>query len=289
MINTGKRARVDPPGLGGQAAGHARGHLIGRQLGGSGTDPRNVVTLFQRPANSPVMRGFENRVRAAVEAGETVRYTVQPIYRGAEAVPRGVTLTARGSGGFRLDATVLNRGTLGPAVAALDDLRRIAPPPDEPPPRADVAGAETELGVRLPGDYVALVEEWGAGTFNDFISVFAPGHGNPNLDLVHEARGWEWALVEQVKAGERHPFEPRIELGGLLAWGATANGDPCFWQLRAQEPKSWIVAVQEVRGPDWHVFEGGLAEFLVAVLDGREQVVVFPEDLASVEPRFERL
>ncbi|MDP8995132.1 MAG: hypothetical protein M3N07_09165 [Pseudomonadota bacterium] len=33
----------------------------------------------------------------------------QPIYRGSEAVPRAVTLTARGSRGFRLDVVVLNK------------------------------------------------------------------------------------------------------------------------------------------------------------------------------------
>lgn len=111
MLGSGSRAVREPPGFGGQAAGHARGHLIARQLGGSGRDPRNLVTLFQRPTNSPAMRGFENAVRAAVERGEVVRYTVQPIYRGSEAIPRAVTLTARGSGGLRLDVSVLNRGS----------------------------------------------------------------------------------------------------------------------------------------------------------------------------------
>ncbi len=111
-LGTGTRAssRIRPPGFQGGPANQARGHLIGRQLGGSGTDARNLVTLFQRPANSPVMRGFEGQVRTAVEAGQTVRYTATPIYRGAEAIPRAVTLSARGSRGFRLDVTVLNKG-----------------------------------------------------------------------------------------------------------------------------------------------------------------------------------
>ncbi len=56
------------------------------------------------------MSGFESRVAAAVRAGETVRYTVTPIYRGAELIPRAVTLSARGSRGFRLDVSVLNKG-----------------------------------------------------------------------------------------------------------------------------------------------------------------------------------
>jgi filamentous hemagglutinin len=44
-----------------------------------------------------------------VESGQTVRYQVTPIYRGSELVPRAVTLSARGSGGFRLNVTVLNK------------------------------------------------------------------------------------------------------------------------------------------------------------------------------------
>ena len=111
MLGTGTAAArsIRPAGFGGQAAGHARGHLIARSLGGSGTDARNLTTLFQRGANSPVMRDFEAQVANAVRGGQTVRYEVVPIYRGAELVPRGVTLRAAGNGGFRLDVTVLNK------------------------------------------------------------------------------------------------------------------------------------------------------------------------------------
>ena len=111
MLGTGTSAArsIRPAGFGGQAAGHARGHLIARSLGGSGTDARNLTTLFQRGANSPVMRDFEAQVANAVRAGQTVRYEVVPIYRGSELVPRGVTLRAAGNGGFRLDVTVLNK------------------------------------------------------------------------------------------------------------------------------------------------------------------------------------
>ncbi len=59
-------------------------------------------------ANSPTMRGFENDVRAALAAGESVRYQAVPIYSGANLVPSGITLQAVGSGGFQLNVTVLN-------------------------------------------------------------------------------------------------------------------------------------------------------------------------------------
>ena len=111
MLGTGTKAasNVRPPGFAGGAANHARGHLIARSLGGSGTDSRNLVTLFQRGANSPVMRDFEAQVASAVRAGQTVKYEVIPIYRGSELVPRAVTLRAAGNNGFNLNVTVLNK------------------------------------------------------------------------------------------------------------------------------------------------------------------------------------
>ena len=66
---------------------------------------------YQNPANTPVMSSFERQIAQAVESGQTVRYQVTPIYRGSELVPRAVTLSARGSRGFRLNVTVLNKPT----------------------------------------------------------------------------------------------------------------------------------------------------------------------------------
>jgi hypothetical protein len=54
------------------------------------------------------MRGYENRVRKAVEAGEAVEYSVIPIYRGIQDMPIAVTLHAKGSKGFFVAITILN-------------------------------------------------------------------------------------------------------------------------------------------------------------------------------------
>jgi hypothetical protein len=87
----------------------ARGHLIARTLGGAGTGEdgrKNLVTLYQNPVNTPIMYGFEFRIRAAVEAGEVVEYTVKPVYKGA-GMPVAVILRAKGSKGFRLPGGVV--------------------------------------------------------------------------------------------------------------------------------------------------------------------------------------
>ncbi|NHA00290.1 hypothetical protein G5V59_09740 [Nocardioides sp. W3-2-3] len=97
MVGTGTRAKqaISPAGFGGRSAGHARGHLLGKRLGGDGGDARNLMTLYQNPVNNPAMRGFENQVRSALDAGETVSYAVTPIYRGSELMPIGVTMSAQ--------------------------------------------------------------------------------------------------------------------------------------------------------------------------------------------------
>jgi len=174
-------------------------------------------------------------------------------------------------------------------MAPLDDLRGIAPPPSEPTGRSpDLDGVRAELGVELPEDYVALIREWGAGGFNDYIDLYEPGHPNPNLELVGQAREWEWVVKEVRAQGEQLPFAPEIEVGGLLAWGADGAGDPCFWHMRSQDPASWVIVIQEARGPDWHCYEGGLVDFLVDVLEGRERVLLFPDDVLSAAPGFVR-
>jgi hypothetical protein len=114
MIGTGTPANrsIIPPGWSGNGRIHneARAHLLGRQLGGSGDVPENLVTFAQNPANSPVMSGFEAQIRAAVERGEIVDFRSTPIYDGNALVPRAITLEATGSNGFSLQVSILNRG-----------------------------------------------------------------------------------------------------------------------------------------------------------------------------------
>lgn len=105
----GSEASYTPVGFAGAAAGHARGHLLANQLGGLGNEPRNIVTLFQNPVNTPIMSGHEGRVRKAVEGGEIVTYSVTPIYSASQAIPIAVTLQATGNAGFSLSISIPNR------------------------------------------------------------------------------------------------------------------------------------------------------------------------------------
>ncbi|MEO3832051.1 fibronectin type III domain-containing protein [Nonomuraea sp. B10E8] len=96
---------------------YARGHLLGKQLGGAGTDPRNLVTLFQL-ANRELMDPEEDKVRDTVEDGEDLYYYVAPVYTDdpppetehdlSKRMPDKIHLVASGDKGFFLDACVPN-------------------------------------------------------------------------------------------------------------------------------------------------------------------------------------
>ncbi|WP_413675592.1 DNA/RNA non-specific endonuclease [Massilia cellulosiltytica] len=95
---------IFPPGWtgNGKKFNQARGHLLGNQLGGSGDIAENLVTLQKNWTNSPVMRGYEGQVRAAVEGGQTVQYSATPNCNGLNLIHRGVTLIGEGQNSFSL-------------------------------------------------------------------------------------------------------------------------------------------------------------------------------------------
>jgi len=102
---------IRPPGLDQlPARNRARAHLLGRQLGGTGDLPANLVALYQTRANTPVMRDYESAVAEAARAGEVIRYTVDPRYPSAtfEGAPSAIRITASGDHGFRLNVTIAN-------------------------------------------------------------------------------------------------------------------------------------------------------------------------------------
>jgi DNA/RNA non-specific endonuclease len=104
-------ADIRPPGLDElPARNRARAHLLGRQLGGSGDLPANLVALYQTRANTPVMRDYETAVAEAVRAGEVVRYSVRPRYPSPSfnGPPTAIRITAVGDRGFRLAVTIAN-------------------------------------------------------------------------------------------------------------------------------------------------------------------------------------
>lgn len=90
-----------PPGY--DSSNQHKGHLLGAQFGGSNTDARNFVPLYE-DVNTPTMRGIENQVRRHMSANpnDDFTYTVTPNYNDnppGNPVPESVTMTLNDSQG----------------------------------------------------------------------------------------------------------------------------------------------------------------------------------------------
>jgi RHS repeat-associated protein len=86
----------------------SRCHLLGRTLGGSGTDRDNLVTCFQQPTNSPNMSRFEMDVREAVNFGENIIYISVPQYNGYNGSLSGISVVAVGDRGYYAEECFVN-------------------------------------------------------------------------------------------------------------------------------------------------------------------------------------
>ncbi|WP_407704026.1 DNA/RNA non-specific endonuclease [Streptomyces smaragdinus] len=106
--NDHPEGRIEPPDFFKLPWGErARGHLIGRQFGGSGTELRNLVPLY---ASANLAMGYiENRISKEIGAGQAVHYEVTPAYgTNSTGVPVAVHLEARGNRGMDVDCYIEN-------------------------------------------------------------------------------------------------------------------------------------------------------------------------------------
>ena len=112
QIGTGTSAgSYDPPGWeGGTHPYHQeRGHLIAKNHGGSGTDPRNIVTITDG-TNHPGMTKHENAITRHVKKGNTVLVEVIPHYEGTNKVPGKISIFAIDQKGNVIADAVVDNG-----------------------------------------------------------------------------------------------------------------------------------------------------------------------------------
>lgn len=150
------------------------------------------------------------------------------------------------------------------------------------------AAAEAALGTSLPSDYRLFIEAYGSGSIDQFVTVLNANSSTPDLQL--DKYGEKMLTVtRQLRAGGvvEIPFPIYPEPGGILPWGATANGDWGYWVTDPQDsPDAWTIVVSVDRGPDWFRHSGPLVRFLVEILDGSTVVPFFPDDFPSAQPAF---
>jgi len=141
---------------------------------------------------------------------------------------------------------------------------------------------ETRLGSILPPDYKTFIDQYGTGSFDDFIIVYNPFAENEYynlfyaLDTLHQAER-KAQLMRDSAWRAVHPFDLYPAAEGLLPWGCTANlRDFFFWQIKGP-PQTWETILYNLRSGEYEVWKHPLTKFLYQLFSRRLESVLLPE------------
>jgi|688.fasta_scaffold392787_2 hypothetical protein len=154
-------------------------------------------------------------------------------------------------------------------------------PPIHPLPDHDVQDwrhVEQVIGTQLPTDYKQFINHYGVSYVCTFVNVADPFiNNNAHLNLKHFSDLLSDALHStRGKFGTRAvPYPIYPEQGGLLAWGATDNGDDLYWQT-VGDPDAWTIVVNESRSDVYEEFPFGMVEFVLKVITGELVSEILP-------------
>ncbi|MFR9793797.1 SMI1/KNR4 family protein [Streptomyces sp. MB22_4] len=165
-------------------------------------------------------------------------------------------------------------------------LRDMLPPPSSGGDTVDWEELARAEGVVLPSDYREFVEVYGGGEIDEYLGISTPPvPGSVYGDLLD-------GFAPYLRPEDEAELAVHFPGGGplkLLVLGCTTDGDVLLW-LRIGEPDTWKIAVfrrQALYGEKpWTVFDGGLVEFLVTVLEGGTTAPLRARKLTRTPHRF---
>lgn len=153
----------------------------------------------------------------------------------------------------------LEIGTTG-----LDALRLLTPPPAN----LDLGGGIWEelfedLGAAPPGEYVALMELYGAGYWSGWLQFYSPLRTGEKR-YIHQ--------IEKVMDGyrqlrdgwpEKYPLAAWSEPGGFLPFAHNIDGDELGWLTEGDDPDKWPLSIWPRHSDQGPPLEHGLIDTIL--------------------------
>jgi hypothetical protein len=146
---------------------------------------------------------------------------------------------------------------------------------------------EAELRTPLPQDYKDFVRLYGSGYFMEFLGIYAPRTSNPNTRFERNAPLISRMFLEAAEEDDEeltYPFWPTPS--GLIAFGATDNGDMLFWRAQGH-PDTWRVVIWDRGLQTFEALDCDLTDFLAGLATGDIQPEAFPGDLLVCDHLFQ--
>jgi hypothetical protein len=164
----------------------------------------------------------------------------------------------------------------------VERLTRVLGVPEFPSAQVPWDLAPRDVGFQFPQDYRELIDVYGSIRINGMLSVWRPKLRAAAPDIPGGFAGFIWHTTREGGVGDYlagayeagdlrecpYPvFSARHSArGGLLAWGSTPNGDHCFWLTEGDDSDGWPIVVRYRQLAVWSRFDGGIADFLTAVV-----------------------
>lgn len=152
----------------------------------------------------------------------------------------------------------------------LDALRLLIPPPETP-----YLGDRTwtdlfdALGTRLPTEYVALMELYGAGCWTNWLRFASPLHVGERGFLYDVS--WKTDSYRKVRSDfpEMYTLSAWPEPGGILPFADSIDGDDLCWLTEGEDPDAWPLIVRPRHYDQGPALQQGLIDTLLAWQRGK--------------------
>jgi hypothetical protein len=151
--------------------------------------------------------------------------------------------------------------------------------------------APAEIGFQFPSDYREFLDIYGSIAIRDELSIWSPSlrpdvPGRPGgfpgfVDGTTFGVGEHLADAFEEGNFRECPYPVFPAPGGVLGWANNPNVDHCFWLTEGNDPDRWPIVIWYRQGGEWDRFDGGMAEFILAVVTGRYPMA---DDIAPEEP-----
>ncbi|MFJ8084541.1 hypothetical protein ACIQ6Y_28465 [Streptomyces sp. NPDC096205] len=147
----------------------------------------------------------------------------------------------------------------------LDALRLLAPPPVEPYlGGGDWDGLFAELGTRLPTEYMAMMDLYGAGIWSEWLRFHTPLRTGERRFVTHVEETLEGYRSLRESHPDDFPLPAWPEPGGFLPFANSIDADYLGWLTKGPDPDAWPLVLWPRHAQQGPPLEGGLLDTLLA-------------------------
>lgn len=165
-------------------------------------------------------------------------------------------------------------------------VRLVAPP--EHPVAVDLDAFEREVGAPLPADFNEMMQTYGPGGFDDFLTVLPPDPSKRHNVFARTAvERWINEGLAEDDPAFHFPYPIYPDESGLLKWGE--HDEHRLWWLIQGDPDRWPVLIQGSESEDFFAYHGTATGLVCDVIQRTLDVWFIPEEAPWSEHRFDPL